>query len=189
MLDAQGRKALREATRRTRTTILRARLRLVPALVRPARRGRSRQDHRRLLQRSADDHPAEDGRSSKAGQENRGQVSLRQSLRGGGHFSAAGEPGPSSSPMTVAWRGVIENFSVDRAEQFLVRTAPAPPGADDQMGTTARDMAERHGRETGVPDWHARLVWTECGLRRLDVHRHHRTVMSDPNTVSNRATR
>ncbi len=31
------------------------------------------------------------------------------------------------------------------------------------------DMAERFGADTTVPDWHARLVCSECGRRRIDI--------------------
>ncbi len=31
------------------------------------------------------------------------------------------------------------------------------------------DMAERHGAETTVPDWRARLVCGRCGSRRVDL--------------------
>jgi hypothetical protein len=30
------------------------------------------------------------------------------------------------------------------------------------------EMAERYGAETTVPDWHARLVCSECGSRRVE---------------------
>lgn len=30
------------------------------------------------------------------------------------------------------------------------------------------EMAKRHGAETTVPDWHARLVCGECGSHRVD---------------------
>jgi DNA-directed RNA polymerase subunit RPC12/RpoP len=31
------------------------------------------------------------------------------------------------------------------------------------------EMAERHGAETTVPDWRARLVCSRCGSRRVDM--------------------
>jgi hypothetical protein len=30
------------------------------------------------------------------------------------------------------------------------------------------EMAQRHGAETTVPDWHARLVCSGCGSRQID---------------------
>jgi Zn finger protein HypA/HybF involved in hydrogenase expression len=31
------------------------------------------------------------------------------------------------------------------------------------------EMAERYGAETTVPEWHERLVCSECGSRRVDM--------------------
>src|SRR5271170_5899680 len=31
------------------------------------------------------------------------------------------------------------------------------------------EMAERHGPEMTIPDWHARLVCGECGSRQVDM--------------------
>jgi hypothetical protein len=30
------------------------------------------------------------------------------------------------------------------------------------------EMAQRHGAETTVPDWHARLVCSDCGSRQIE---------------------
>jgi hypothetical protein len=38
-----------------------------------------------------------------------------------------------------------------------------------QVEPDPAEMAERYGAETAVPDWHSRLVCSECGGRRVDM--------------------
>ena len=38
-----------------------------------------------------------------------------------------------------------------------------------QVEPAAAEMAERYGAEMAVPDWHARLVCSHCGSRRVDM--------------------
>ncbi len=37
-----------------------------------------------------------------------------------------------------------------------------------QVEPDAAEMAERYGAETTVPEWHHRLVCSECGSRQID---------------------
>jgi len=37
-----------------------------------------------------------------------------------------------------------------------------------QVEPDPTEMAERYGAETSVPDWHAQLVCSQCGSRRID---------------------
>ena len=38
-----------------------------------------------------------------------------------------------------------------------------------QVEPDPAEMAERYGAEMAVPDWHARLVCSHCGSRRVDM--------------------
>jgi hypothetical protein len=38
-----------------------------------------------------------------------------------------------------------------------------------QVEPDPAEMAERYGAETTIPDWHTRLVCSECGSRRVDL--------------------
>jgi hypothetical protein len=37
-----------------------------------------------------------------------------------------------------------------------------------QVEPDPAEMAERHGAEMTIPDWHSRLVYSRCGNRRVD---------------------
>ena len=38
-----------------------------------------------------------------------------------------------------------------------------------QVEPAPAEIAERYGDETTVPEWHARLVCSQCGSRRVDM--------------------
>jgi Zn finger protein HypA/HybF involved in hydrogenase expression len=60
-------------------------------------------------------------------------------------------------------------MTLGNAAAALVRLIVWCLDCHHQVEPDPAEMAERYGAEMTVPDWHARLVCSECGSRRVDM--------------------